>query len=111
MKDACRAWPRPTRRGAPGGVAQPCTSTRGLAGGPAHLAATDNVQVQVVDRLAAIGAVVHHDTVSLRQPLLLRHLHVAVHSGEKGSHRLFQGEASRCSRPRGQSANHNWKSA
>ncbi len=55
-----------------------------LARGPVHLAAADDVQVQVVDGLAAVGPVVDHHTVALAQTLLLGHLGsrgAAAHAG------------------------------
>jgi len=41
--------------------ASPCDS---LAGGPAHLTSSQQVDVKVVDRLTAVGAVVDDDAVA-----------------------------------------------
>ena len=46
---------------------------------PAKLLATDDVNVQVVDGLAAMSAIVGDKSVSLRQPLLFGNQLAGVH--------------------------------
>lgn len=53
-----------------GGLGWATSRTGRLAWGPAHLTTPHDVDVDVVDRLAPVGPLVHHQPVALAEALL-----------------------------------------